>query len=131
MERIAFYFLRIGLGLTFLVIGIFILRDPEIWGSFINSSLLQFLPISLRNFMIGVAIFDIAIGVSFLLNFLTWIFALLASLHLIGILLVSGINSITTRDIGLLGATITLFLITAPKDLLEKLPYLTKWKQKT
>lgn len=114
MKKIAFDILRIGLAITFLWIGFLILKEPEAWGGYIQPWANNFLLLPLKMTMIGAAILNILVGFFLLINYFTWIAALIGSLHLIIILIVSGVNAITVRDIGLLGATISLFINSAP-----------------
>ncbi len=51
-----------------------------------------------------------------------WVAALIGTIHLISVLAVSGIDSVTVRDIGLLGGTIALFWTALPETLKAKLP---------
>ena len=113
----AYRILRVGMGITFLWIGILIFRDPIAWGGFIQPWALKLLLVPLRQTMISTAILDMILGVLFLIDRWTWIAAFLASAHLVIILVTSGINEVTVRDIGLLGATIALTIVLWPGDL--------------
>ena len=122
MKTSAFHILRVGVAITFLWIGILILRDPEAWGLYIQPWAEGLLPLPLKEIMIGTALFDIVIGALLLIDVLTWLAALIGALHLALVLAVSGINAITVRDIGLLAAAIAL----AVNDWPEKFMF---WKQ--
>lgn len=110
----AYHILRIGLGVTFLWIGVLIFRGPEFWGGFLQPWAIDFLPVPLREAMIGSAIMDIVIGIALLVNVGVWIAALIGSIHLVIILITCGVTEITVRDIGLLGGTIALFWTNLP-----------------
>ncbi len=110
MKKTSSYVLRIGLAVTFIWIGVLILKQPEAWGGYLEPWVLRILPIPLGQIMFGTALLDIAIGVSFFINPLVWLAALIGGVHLIGILIVSGITDITVRDIAILAATIALFI---------------------
>ncbi len=110
----AYHILRIGLGITFLWIGVLIFRSPEFWGGFLQPWAIDFLPVPLREAMIGSAVLDAIIGLALLVNVRVWIAALLGSIHLAIILVTCGITEITVRDIGLLGGTIALFWTNLP-----------------
>lgn len=110
MRKSSYHFLRVGMAITFLWIGILILRDPLAWGSYIQPWALAFLPVPLAQAMIGSAILDIAIGALLLLDIFTWVAALLAAFHLLVVLITSGITDITVRDIGLLAGTLAICL---------------------
>lgn len=53
--------------------------------------------------MIATAVFDIVVGFLLLTNYFTFWASALASLHLIVVMTVSGINPITVRDLWLAG----------------------------
>lgn len=108
--------MRIGMGITFLWIGILIFRDPEGWGGFIQPWALKLLLVPVRQAMISTAILDMVIGLLLIINRWTWIASALASVHLMIILITAGINEVTVRDIGLLGAAIALAIVTWPGD---------------
>lgn len=115
MNKISFHILRVGLAITFLWIGFLILKEPEAWGGYLQPWAINLLPISIAQVMTSTAILDLAIGFFLLLNFYTWLFAFLAALHLIIVLITSGITDITVRDIGLLAAALALLYETWPK----------------
>lgn len=112
--KIAHYILRIGLAITFIWIGVFIYRDPVSWGSFLKPWAASLLPISLKTAMFGTAALDIAIGLTLLAGYFVWLAGGIAALHILVVIITTGINAITVRDIGLLAATIVLSLIYWP-----------------
>ena len=114
MRKSSYHFLRVGLAITFLWIGILILRDPLAWGSYIQPWALKFLPASLEQAMRGTAVLDIAVGLGLLFDFFPWVVALIGSVHLIIILITSGVTDITIRDVGLLTGTIALLIESSP-----------------
>jgi uncharacterized membrane protein YphA (DoxX/SURF4 family) len=101
------HILRIGLGITFLWIGLLIFRDPEGWTGFLRPWVANLLPAP-REAIQLTAVFDFLLGVFLLANFFTTLAAALAAIHLLLVLIVSGINDITVRDIGLLAAALAL-----------------------
>lgn len=118
MEKLSFLTLRMGLGITFLWIGILILKDPVGWSAMINPKIQNLLPIPTKIIMANTAILDIAVGIFLIINFipfLTWIAAVIGTLHLIMVLIATGIDAITVRDIGLVGGTIAISLKTWPE----------------
>ncbi len=117
MKTSSFHILRVGIAITFLWIGILILREPEVWAELIQPWVADLLPIPLEAAMIGNALFDILIGVLLLIDVLTWLAALLGAFHLAIVLTVAGITAVTVRDIGLLAATISLMIHSWPEDL--------------
>ena len=115
MNKVSFNILRIGLAITFTWIGILILQQPEVWGSYLQPWAVKLLPMPIKEMMIGTGIFDIIIAVLFLIDPVVWIAALLATLHLVIVLITSGINEGTVRDIGILTATMALLVDSWPR----------------
>ncbi len=91
---------RVGLAITFLWVGILIIKEPLSW-AMVQSWLVDWLPVSLEQLMLATGIFDVLIGFLLLIDVLVVPVSLLAGLHLIGVLVAVGIDSITVRDIGL------------------------------
>jgi uncharacterized membrane protein YphA (DoxX/SURF4 family) len=110
MKSASLSILRVGIGITFLWIGILIFRNPTGWGSLLLPWAIGLLPGSLETVMIQTAIIDVAIGLLLLMNLWPWIAAFLASFHLLIVLITVGITEITARDIGLLAGSIALLL---------------------
>ena len=108
MKSYAYNILRVGLAITFLWIGILILKDPLAWGGYLAPWAANLLPIPLEQAMIGTAVLDIVIGIFLLIDVWTWLAALVGAIHLVIVLTISGINAITVRDIGLLAGVIAL-----------------------
>ncbi|MBI2551303.1 hypothetical protein HYV73_03070 [Candidatus Uhrbacteria bacterium] len=104
----SYHILRIGLGLTFLWIGILILQDPFYWGGFIKPWAADLIPGTIKNAMISTAILDLAVGVVLLVDYKTWVAALIGSAHILIVLITVGIDAITVRDLGLLAGTISI-----------------------
>ena len=115
MNKSSFHFLRIGLAVTFLWIGVLILRNPEAWGGYMKPWVAGLLPIPIAQVMVGPAILDMAIGVFLLINFLSRLTAIVGAIHLAVILIVSGITDITVRDIGLLAGMLALMIDSPPR----------------
>ena len=121
-KEMPFWILRIALSATFIIIGIMILQEPLTWGSYLSPWATKLLPTPLEQAMVGTGILDILVGTLLLINPLVWLGALLGSAHLVIVLVGSDINAfgITVRDIGLLGATLHIFLKTFPKEMLNR-----------
>jgi len=118
MKKTSFHFLRVGLAITFLWIGVLIFKNPEAWGGYLQPWAVGLLPITLTQAMIGTAFLDIAIGAFLLFDFLPWLAAFVGAIHILIILIVltvSGITDITVRDIGLLVAAIALMIDSLPQ----------------
>ena len=117
MNSYAFHVLRVGLAITFLWIGVLIFQDPVGWAGFIRPWAADILLASPEKVIIATAVLDILIGFLLLVDFLTFWASLLASLHLVAVLAVSGIDAITVRDIGLLAGALALVIsLWPPKE---------------
>lgn len=103
----SYFVLRVGLGITFLLIGIDILRHPDVWLGYLPASLPFGIPRELGLKLNGV--FDVGLGLLLTIRMFPKIVAALAATHLIGILVSYGLDAVTVRDVGLLGATLALF----------------------
>jgi len=105
---ISHLFLRLGLGLTFLYVGVEMLRVPDNWLGYLP----QNLPLNLTpgSALQLVAIFNLGLSALFLSGNLTRFAAFLATLHLATVLVMHGLDSTLFRNIGLLGATIAMTL---------------------
>src|SRR3989344_170200 len=125
MKKTSFHILRVGLGITFVWVGVLIFKEPQAWGGYLQPWAAGFLPIPLEQAMMGTAILDIVIGALFLIDCFTWLAALVGALHLITVLTVSGITDITVRDIGLLAGTVAL-AVDSSSFFLKKMKFLQK-----
>ncbi|MDP3724239.1 MAG: DoxX family membrane protein [bacterium] len=117
MQRFARPVLRTGLGITFVWIGILILQDPLAWGGYLEPWAVSLLPMPLEQVMVSTGVLDIVIGVFLIVNLFPWIAALAATVHLVMVLLTSGFTAVTVRDIGLLGAAMSLLFFNWQKKL--------------
>jgi len=121
MKKTSFHFLRVGLAITFLWIGVLIFKNPEAWGGYLQPWAAGLLPVPLAQALIGTAILDITIGALLLIDVLTWLAALVGAIHIVIVLTVSGITDITVRDIGLLVAALALMIDALPEWVLHKI----------
>lgn len=126
MTKAGFHILRVGLGITFLWIGVLIFKQPESWGGYLNSWAVELLPVSISQAMIGIAVLDIVIGFLFLIDMFTWLASLLAIVHLVIILTVSGITDITVRNIAILAGAIVILIDSLPKNFFSKFNFFKK-----
>jgi uncharacterized membrane protein len=126
MKKTSFHFLRVGLAITFLWIGVLIFKNPEAWGGYLQPWAAGLLPIPLTQAMIGTAILDIIIGLFLLFDFVPWLAAFVGTVHLIVVLTVSGITDITVRDIGLLVAALALMIDSLPQSIINQITFLKK-----
>jgi uncharacterized membrane protein YphA (DoxX/SURF4 family) len=127
MKKASFHFLRVGMAITFLWIGILIFKDPQAWGGYLQPWVIDILPIPITQTMIITAILDIAIGAFLLIDIFTWFAAFVGAIHLIIVLMVSGITDITVRDIGLLVGVIALMIDSLPQWVLNKIRKIEKF----
>jgi uncharacterized membrane protein YphA (DoxX/SURF4 family) len=111
MKHISYTILRIGIGITFIGIGISVWMAPAAWGSFIQPWAEALLPFPVEQMMRTTAVFDILIGAWLLSGFFVWIAALLGTLHIAAVLITTtgGFNNIIIRDIGMLAASAAIF----------------------
>jgi len=93
--------IRIGLALVLLWFGIDEILNPENWFGYFPESLTSLLPFSLETFFILNGIFEIIVGILFLVGFKTRIVAAISALHLLSITIAIGYNDIGIRDFGL------------------------------
>lgn len=121
MHKAAFHILRVGMAITFIWIGVLILKSPESWGGYVQPWVVKLLPFSITQTLISTAFLDIAVGVFLLIDYFTWIAALVGTLHVATVLIVSGITDITVRDIAIIAGTLALTLEAFPQVLLYKL----------
>ncbi len=126
MNKTSFQILRVGLAITFLWIGVLIFKNPEAWGKYLQPWAAGLLPIPLAQVMIGTAILDITIGVLLLVDNLTWLAALFGAIHLVMVLMVSGITDITVRDIGLLVGMLAIMIDSLPQPIIRQITFLKK-----
>ncbi len=121
MKKTSFHILRVGLAITFIWIGILIIKNPEAWGGYLQPWAVGLLPTPIAQAMIGTALLDIAIGVLLLFNSFVWLAALVGAIHILIVLIVSGITDITVRDIAILAAAMALMVDSLPKAFTNKI----------
>jgi len=105
----AFLVLRLGLAFVFIWFGISQLANPADWTSFLPEWAAS-LPFSAEAFVQMNAWFEIVFAALLVLGLWTRLAALLLGLHLVGIALAIGYNSVAIRDIGLAAACFALAL---------------------
>lgn len=120
MKRASYHVLRVGMAVTFLWIGLLILKDPVGWSGYISAWVLDYLPVSPEQMMVGTGVFDLVIGGWLLIDYKIWMPSGLAFFHLVLVLIVSGIDAITVRDLGLIAGTFALFFDSVPEEWLGK-----------
>lgn len=113
MKNPPLIFLRFGLGITFLIFGIGKFMN-DIWAKTITSmDFYKFLGGGMWIvYLIGAV--EVLIALALILNFRVKLFAAIASLELITILILLKFSE--TRDIGLLGASLALMFMTKDRN---------------
>jgi uncharacterized membrane protein YphA (DoxX/SURF4 family) len=111
--------LRLTLGITFLWIGFLILQHPDAWAQFLQDYFVKVLPFSTIALMTFTAYLDMTLGVLLLLNLFTPYVGIIGTIHMIAILISSGITDVTVRDIAIGGACFALFLLTKEKSIFK------------
>lgn len=106
--------LRSGLGVMYIYSGIDFLVHPEHWQAFVPQWIVTILApvLSLDSYLIIQGVGELIIGAVFLSWFLpkklVKVFAVISAVEFAGILIFVGVDLITFRDIGLLGASFAL-----------------------
>ena len=116
MKPSSYHILRVGMAITFIWVGVLILKDPAAWGGLISVWAEKLLPGPIEQVMLSTAILDIVIGAMLLLDFWVWIAGFLVSAHLAVVLVTTGITAITVRDIGLLTGGLALMASSTPPN---------------
>lgn len=102
------FILRIGLGIVFVYFSIMQFRDPTLW--------IRYLPLALqgKNALLLVYLnagLDAILAFTITLSFLPRLMPLIATVHLVSIAAITGINDVSVRDFGLAMACLSLVLI--------------------
>jgi len=108
-KKLAPPILRYGIGLVFLVFGIWQIISPNYWAGYLPSYTLSFgVSANLMIFLNGVL--DLFIGGGLVLGIYLRFFSALGILRILVIIFSLGWNDVTIRDIGILFALISIFL---------------------
>ena len=107
-KPLSYQILRLGLGVTFLWIGVMIFQDPIGWSTFIKPWAARLIPVPLVQAMQDTAALDVLVGALLLSGLFVWAAAALGALHLTIVLVTVGVNATTVRDVGLLAASLSL-----------------------
>lgn len=120
MKSSAYHILRIGTAITFLWIGVLIIKDTQSFSALLSSWVIEFISQFtndvdgfLKFTMMKIAIADILIGLFLLIDRFVIIASLLGFIHLAGVLMTT-LLTITFRDFGLAAATLALFVHSLP-----------------
>lgn len=115
MKTSSHMIIRLTLAITFAWVGFMILQTPEAWAGYMDAWAVKLLPLPVITVMQITAVADIVIGILFLITPTVWIAGFLGALHMLVILITSGITDITVRDIAIFGASCAIMLDALPK----------------
>lgn len=87
-----------------------IVKDPISWTGFLQDWFVKLLPFSPTLLLTVTGYLDILLGVLFILNLFIKYVGLVGAIHMAAILISSGVNETTVRDIAIGGACLSLFL---------------------
>lgn len=108
LDTISYIILRIGLGITYIWIGVMITIEPISWSGFFPEFIRD---LSYSNSVVVAAgVLDFLIGLLLVVGRFVPVASFLSAVHLLGILAFYGIDAITIRDVGLFGASLSLLL---------------------
>jgi hypothetical protein len=114
MNKTAQCVLRVGLGITFFWIGVLILQAPDSWAALLQPWAKSLIPGSwLILSLQSTAVLDMAVGACLISGVFMPLATLVGAVHILTVLVTVGINEVTVRDIGLLGATTGLYIESA------------------
>ena len=106
--------LRISLAFVFLWFGIDKFFHPDYWfNAWVPqnvASLLEHLGFGSLDIVYALGVFEVLVGVSLLTNIFMFLFSALSVLFLISIMFFNGFSEVIVRDIGLMGAFLSLML---------------------
>lgn len=120
-HKTSYHILRVGLAITFIWIGILIIKSPESWGGYLQPWAVKLLVVPIREALLATAALDIIIGVLLLIDWFPWVAGIMAAVHLGIVMTTSGITDITVRDIGLFTAAVALVIESLPYKIKSKL----------
>ena len=99
----------IGLGLVFLIFGLWQIVDPLYWIAYLPAMVTD--QIDGLLFFRGVGVFNTIVGAALIAGVAPMFFAALAALHLLGVIISLGVtNDIAVRDLGLFVVALGVFL---------------------
>jgi uncharacterized membrane protein YphA (DoxX/SURF4 family) len=125
LQRYAQLILRLGLGAVFLIFGLDKFRSEEAqfasWADWVPGWFSMLIGGRVKGFIYVLGVFEVLVGLAFLIGYVLFWAALLSSLFLLATVLLSTsgpffgkVDQSTIRDIGLLGGTLSLMLSMAP-----------------
>jgi len=115
-EKLSPLILRLAVGLPFFLLGIDQLLHPQQWIGYLALWAENLLGVEPLQFFFVNGFFDTVLGLLLILGIFTRVCAVIAALHLTGVILNLGYNEIAIRDLGILLAAVVLALT-------KKVPY--------
>ncbi len=114
-EKLASFFLRIGIAFSFIYVGVMAFSNPSSWIGFVPSFIENF--VSKESFLYTHGLFDFLLGLWIISGKKTFHASILASLAMLGIIIFN-LNSfdIVFRDISILFAAIALGILSWEKN---------------
>lgn len=103
-------FLILGLGFVFFWFGLDKLIHPENWIGYISPFLSSLIFFNLNSFIYLLGFIELVLGILLWTKWKLKFISLLISMHLLLIIIFTGFNEITVRDIGLLTMALSLFI---------------------
>ena len=121
MRSSAYHILRVGIAITFLWIGVLILKDTQSFSALLQPWALELLTkihgenvdAILHQSMIATAILDILVGIGLLINRFVIIASGLGAIHMFMVISTTAIL-VSVRDIGLLAGCLALLVDSFP-----------------
>lgn len=123
IQNNTFHIVRVGMGITFLWIGVLIFREPEAWGGYLQPWAMHLLPLPIKEIMLGTAFLDVLIGFLLLVDIFTWLASFVGALHIATVLIGAGITAITVRDIGLFTSLVAIAVTAWPINIFPRKRY--------
>ncbi len=107
-EKLLPLILRLAVGLPFFLLGIDQLLHPQQWIGYLAPWAENLFGVTPLQFFFVNCIFGTSLGVLFILGIFTRYCAIIATLHLIGVMLNLGYTEIAIRDLGILLSAVAL-----------------------
>ncbi len=101
-------FLRFGLGLTFMLIGINIFRSPSAWIGYLPVNIPYGIPRDAMLQFVGLA--DLVLGLLLIIRAWSKAAGFLITIHILATMIFNGFDTVLIRDVGLLGAALAVAL---------------------
>ena len=113
---------RLSVGIVFLLLGVDQVIHTDVWTGYLPEWFINLLPAwqTPESFMYANGVFDSIIGLLLLLGVFTRLIAVLATVHLTGVVIALGYNEIAIRDIGILLSALAVAFFGSDRWCLER-----------